>query len=166
MAPAKRSLRLGRQVDGCDNECAVANSVRHVDKLKIPSCHCLTKTYPRMIISMEFLACPTQDLPHFFLGDAVIENVRQVGLWIDPEAKLHSVALSVQCLSSLLRIEPSYKPGTPSPLPANSASPFAADGGHRNWKVPRSGCDRVGHWRARQFTGQILLTDEEPGPRS
>ena len=55
----------------------------------------------------EFFSRPTQDLAHFFLGDAMIENMRQTGFWINPEAQLHSVVLSAQRLSSLLCIEPS-----------------------------------------------------------
>jgi hypothetical protein len=45
-------------------------------------------------------------LAHFFLGDAVIENVRQISFRINPEAKLHSVVLSAGRRLSLPRIEP------------------------------------------------------------
>jgi hypothetical protein len=60
-------------------------------------------------------------LPHFFLGDAMIENVRQIGFWINPEAQLHSVVLSGERLSSLLRTEPSYKPCAPNTLASLAA---------------------------------------------
>ena len=107
LASAKRSLRLGRQVEGGDNECTVANGIRHVNNLEISSRLRLTETNPRTISARDFFSCPTQDLAHFFLGDAMIENVWQIGFWINPETQLHSVVLSALRLSSLLRIEPS-----------------------------------------------------------
>jgi hypothetical protein len=94
LASAKGSLRLGRQVEGRDNECTLANIVRHVDNLQIPSRLRLTEAYRRTIPAGELFSRPTQDLPDFFLGDAMIENVRQTGFWIDPEAQLYSVVLS------------------------------------------------------------------------
>jgi hypothetical protein len=66
LASAKRSLRLGRQVKGRDNECTLGNIVRHVDDLQIPSRLRLTEAYPRTIPAGEFFSRPTQDLPDFF----------------------------------------------------------------------------------------------------
>jgi hypothetical protein len=54
---------------------------------------------------LGILVPPDLDFAHFFLGDAMIENVRQRGFRIDPEAQLHPVVLSVQPLAILLRTE-------------------------------------------------------------
>jgi hypothetical protein len=75
--------------------------------LQITSGLRLTETDPRTIPAWEFLSRPIQDLSHFFFGDAMIENVRRIGLRINPEAQLHSVILFPRPHSSLLCIEPS-----------------------------------------------------------
>src|SRR5262249_51118414 len=82
LASAKRSLRPGHQVEGRDNEYTVANSVWHVNNLRIPPRRRLTEAYPRSITARGFFSGPTQGLPHFFLSDTMIENVRQIGFWI------------------------------------------------------------------------------------
>jgi hypothetical protein len=93
LAPAKRSLSLGRQIEGGDNKCAVTNFIWHVNHLKIPSRSRLTEPYPRTITAGELFSCPTQDLPDFLFSDVMIENVRQAGFWINPEAQFHLVSL-------------------------------------------------------------------------
>jgi len=114
-----------------------------------------------MISAGKFLPCPTEDLPHLFLCDAMIENVRQIGFWIYPESQLHSIFLFGQTLLSLLRIEPLHKlcsPGLVASLTAgnNPCDPRC----HRPWR------DCVAQRGVRRLTGQILLAGEEPHERS
>jgi hypothetical protein len=83
-----------------------AKGIRHVNNLQIPSRGRLTEPYPRPISARDFFSRPTQDLAHFFLGDSMIENVRQACFRINPEAKPHALVLSDPHFLSLLRIEP------------------------------------------------------------
>ena len=115
MPPAKCSLRLGRQVEGRNNKRPVANNVRHVNNLQVPSRLRLTETYPRAISTRKIFCSPTQDLPHFVLSDAMIENVRQTRFRIDPVAQIHSAFLFAGRPLSLLRVEPCDKQASADP---------------------------------------------------
>jgi hypothetical protein len=64
-----------------------------------------------MVTAREFFSRSSQDLAHFLFGYAVIVEVRQIGLWIVPEAQLHCAILSARkLLASLLRSDPPFKP--------------------------------------------------------
>src|SRR5881398_2746855 len=51
----------------------------------------------------------------------MIEYVRQIGFWINPEAQFHCFSLCV--VSSLLGLEPRYKPRAKKPPRSLSRSP-------------------------------------------
>src|SRR5262245_49312107 len=57
--------------------------------LQIPSRLSLAQTDPRTITAGEFFARATQDLPHFLLGDTMIENMRQIDFRIYQKTHLH-----------------------------------------------------------------------------
>jgi hypothetical protein len=73
--------------------------------LKIPTRRRLTQAYPRTIAAREFFPASTEDLLHFFLSDAVIENMRQRRFRIDPKAKVHAAIPSINTDVILLEVE-------------------------------------------------------------
>jgi hypothetical protein len=86
LASAERSLSLSCHIERGNNKYTVADRIKHINHLQIPSRLCLAETYPRAISSGELLSGPTPHLAHLRLGDAMFENMRQIGFRVDPEA--------------------------------------------------------------------------------
>ena len=137
---AKCTLRLGRDVEGSDNECTLTDSVRNLNNLQIPSRLRLTETYPRTISAGSSSPVRLKTLAHFFLGNAVIENVRQIGFWIDPEAQLHAVApfgsTPLQSTSDRAVREAVRAEGVASRLAVSAFRPKAIGAIHRSFVTP------------------------------